>query len=155
MVYKLRDVMGKRDARYSLHGDVGISEGCFFTETPEDQRDCLLKRGCGSQRKTTVLVMVGSGFPKISSSKKRGIPKVVGHMKREVIDDLKASTETPKIQQVRTLKIKSLSCFCFLNLSLQMSVESVRKQKSDRLFCKGRGNLMTDLGLNKFVNDQS
>ena len=33
MVHKLRDVMGKRDARYNLHGDVEIDEGFFSTET--------------------------------------------------------------------------------------------------------------------------
>ena len=40
--------MGKRDARYSLHGDVEIDEGFFSTETPEEQKDCPLKRGRGS-----------------------------------------------------------------------------------------------------------
>ena len=45
MAHKLRDVMGKRDARYNLHGDVEIDEGFFSTETPEGQKDCPLKRG--------------------------------------------------------------------------------------------------------------
>ena len=31
MVHKLRDVMGKRDARYNLHGDVEIDESCACT----------------------------------------------------------------------------------------------------------------------------
>ncbi len=60
MVHKLRDVMGKRDARYNLHGDVEIDEGFFSTETPEAQKNCPLKRGRGSQRKTSVLVMAES-----------------------------------------------------------------------------------------------
>ena len=92
---KLRDVMGKRDARYSLHGDVEIDEGSFSTETPEDQKDCPLKHGRGSQRKTSVLVMAESSFPEVPSDKKRSAPKAVGHIKMEGIDDLKASTETP------------------------------------------------------------
>lgn len=99
MVHKLRDVMGKRDARYSLDGDVEIDEGFFSTETPEGQKDCPLKRGRGSQRKTAVLVMAESGFPEVPSGKKRSTPKVVRHIKMEVIDDLKASTETPKVKQ--------------------------------------------------------
>ena len=99
MVHKLRDVMGKRDARYNLHGDVEIDEGFFSTETPEAQKNCPLKRGRGSQRKTSVLVMAESSFPDTPSDKKRSTPKIVGHIKMEVIDDLKASTETPRIKQ--------------------------------------------------------
>jgi transposase-like protein len=99
MVHKLRDVMGKRDSRYNLHGDVEIDEGFFSTETPEAQKDCPLKRGRGSQRKTSVLVMAESSFPDTPSNKKRSTPKIVGHIKMEVIDDLKASTETPRIKQ--------------------------------------------------------
>lgn len=99
MTHKLRDVMGKRDARYNLHGDVEIDEGFFSTETPEDQKDCPIKRGRGSQRKTSVLVMAESCFPDTPPDKKRSTPKVVGHIKMEVIDDLKASTEVSKIKQ--------------------------------------------------------
>ena len=87
-MHKLRDVMGKRDARYNLHGDVEIDEGFFSTETPEDQKDCPLKRGRGSQRKTSVLVMAESSFPDTPSDKKQSTPKAVGHIKMEVIDDL-------------------------------------------------------------------
>ena len=85
--------------RYNLHGDVEIDEGFFSTETPEAQKDCPLKRGRGSQRKTSVLVMAESSFPDTPSDKKRSTPKIVGHIKMEVIDDLKASTETPRIKQ--------------------------------------------------------
>ena len=54
MVHKLRDVMGRRDGCSVLHEDVEIDEGFFSTETPEEQKDCPLKRGRGSQRKTVV-----------------------------------------------------------------------------------------------------
>ena len=43
--------------------------------------------------------MAESSFPEVPSDKKRSAPKAVGHIKMEVIDDLKASTETPKIKQ--------------------------------------------------------
>ena len=43
MVHKLRDVMGKRDGGYPLHGDMEVDEGFFSTETPEEQKDCPLK----------------------------------------------------------------------------------------------------------------
>ena len=67
--------MGKRDARYSLHGDVEIDEGFFSTETPEEQKDCPLKHGRGSQRKTSVLVMAESSFPEVLPTRKGALPK--------------------------------------------------------------------------------
>ena len=107
MAHKLRDMMGKRDECYPLHGNMEIDEGFFSTETPEEQKDCPLKRGRGSQRKTSVLAMAESNFPDAPSDKKRSTPKVVGHIKMEVIDDLKASTETPKIKQATDGKVNA------------------------------------------------
>ena len=43
MVHKLRDVMGRRDSLYALHGDMEVDEGFFSTETPEDQKDCPVR----------------------------------------------------------------------------------------------------------------
>ena len=43
--------------------------------------------------------MAENSFPGVPSGKKRSTPKVVGHIKMEVIDDLKASTEIPKVKQ--------------------------------------------------------
>ena len=99
MTHKLRDVMGRRDSAYKLHGDMEIDEGFFSTETFEGQKGFPLKRGRGSQRKTAVLVMAESGFPDVHSGKKRSTPKTVGHIKMEVLDGLKASTEIPRIKQ--------------------------------------------------------
>ena len=99
MVHKLRDVMGKRDGGYLLHGNMEVDEGFFSTETPEERKDCPLKRGRGSQRKTSVLVMAESSLPKTPTVKKYSTPKSVGHIKMQVIDDFKASTITGKIKQ--------------------------------------------------------
>ena len=60
MVCKLRDVMGKRDAQYSLDGQVELDDGFFTTERPEEEKDTPLKRGRGSQKKSKVVVMVES-----------------------------------------------------------------------------------------------
>lgn len=38
MVCKLRDVMGKRDAQYTLDGQVEFDNGFFTTERPEEGR---------------------------------------------------------------------------------------------------------------------
>ena len=78
MVHKLRDVMGKRDGGYPLHGDMEVDEGFFSTETPEEQKDCPLKRGRGSQRKTSVLVMAESSLPKTPPTNKYSTPRVSG-----------------------------------------------------------------------------
>ena len=99
MVHKLRDVMGKRDGGCPLHGDMEVDEGFFSTETPEEQKDCPLKRGRGSQRKTSVLVMAESCLPKMPPAKMYSTPKSVGHIKMQVIDDFKASAITGKIKQ--------------------------------------------------------
>lgn len=45
MVCKLRDVMGKRDAQYSLDGQVELDDGFFTTERPEEEKDTPLKKG--------------------------------------------------------------------------------------------------------------
>ena len=63
MVHKLRDVMGKRDGGYPpLHGDMEVDEGFFSTETPEEQKDCPLKRGRGSQRPRCTVCQRVSGI---------------------------------------------------------------------------------------------
>ena len=61
MVHKLRDVMGRRDSLYALHGDMEVDEGFFSTETPEDRRTCA-GFPVRSQRKTSVLVMAESSL---------------------------------------------------------------------------------------------
>ena len=52
--------MGKRDSKYSLEEAIELDEGFFTTEIDENEKDKPLKRGCGSQRKTKVLVMAES-----------------------------------------------------------------------------------------------
>ena len=99
MAHKLRDVMGRRDSLYRLKGGLEVDEGFFSTETPEGQKDCPLKRGRGSQRKTSVIVMAESSRPKTTTVKKYGTSKAVGHIKMQVIDNFKASTLIGKISQ--------------------------------------------------------
>lgn len=47
LMHKIREAMGKRDALYSLNGEVEFDEGYFETATPST---IPLKRGIGSQR---------------------------------------------------------------------------------------------------------
>lgn len=73
-------------------------EGFFSIETSGNQKDCLLKRGRGSQRKTSVLVMAESRLLGTPPIKKYSAPKTVGHIKMQVISDFKVSTITGKIK---------------------------------------------------------
>lgn len=93
MMHKLRNVMGKRDGRYTLLGNVEVDEGFFSTEIPKDEKGETLKAGAGSQAKTKVLVMAESTDAEVS--KKGRKPKKVGHIKMLVIPDLSASTIDP------------------------------------------------------------
>ncbi|WP_301916214.1 IS1595 family transposase [Phocaeicola coprophilus] len=80
MVCKLRDVMGKRDAQYSLDGQVELDDGFFTTERPEEEKDTPLKRGRGSHKKSKMVVMVESA-PSQRHPRKGKPSKVVGHLK--------------------------------------------------------------------------
>ena len=90
MMHKLRNVMGKRDSRYTLLGNVEVDEGFFSTEIPDEQKDEPLKRGAGSQAKTKVLVMAES--TDAPAPKKGQKPKKVGHIKMVVIPDARKGT---------------------------------------------------------------
>ena len=98
MVHKLRQVMGKRDEKYTLSGVLELDEGFFSTETEDEEKDKPLKRGRGSQKKSKVLVMVESS-PAEGKTTKKGKPRKVGHIKMMVIDDLKAETITSLVQE--------------------------------------------------------
>lgn len=91
MLHKLRQVMGKRDGEYELAGVIELDEGFFTTIKPVEENEKPLKRGRGSQKKSKVLVMVES-VPVEGKTTKKGKPRKVGHIKMEVIDDLKAKT---------------------------------------------------------------
>ena len=46
MLHKLRDVMGKRDGKYTLMGNVEIDEGFFSTEIPDGKKGEKLNPTC-------------------------------------------------------------------------------------------------------------
>ena len=98
MLHKLRSVMGKRDAQYTLSGVIELDEGFFSTETPGDEKDKPLKRGRGSQKKSKVLVMAESR-PVEGETTRKGKPRQVGHLKMIVIDNLKSQTITPLVEE--------------------------------------------------------
>lgn len=98
MVHKLRSIMGKRDEEYILAGQIELDEGFFATERVKEQKDEILKRGRGSQKKTKVLVMAESEI--MLAPKKGGKPRRVGYLKMKVIENLKKETITPLVQNL-------------------------------------------------------
>lgn len=90
MIHKLRSIMGMRDGKYTLKGDIEIDEGFFTTEIPSEEKDEPLKRGAGSQAKTKVLVIAESS--EVANPKNPDKPKSVKHIKMLVIPDQKAKT---------------------------------------------------------------
>jgi hypothetical protein len=97
MVNKLRDVMGKRDNKYQLSGQMELDDAFFSTEIPQDQKDKPMKRGRGSQSKSKVLVMAESTF--VDAPKKGHKLKSVKHIKMQVINDLKSNTITNIVKE--------------------------------------------------------
>jgi hypothetical protein len=92
MMHKIRAAMGNRDSAYDLSGVIELDEGFFTTETEEEEKSKPLKRGRGSQKKTTVLVMAESVPVEEENKKPRNKPRKVNHIKMFVIDDLRAKT---------------------------------------------------------------
>lgn len=105
MCHKLRLVMGKRDAEYTLEGCTEMDEGYFtnskqlekneFTGVTED-----LKRGVGSQKKSKVLVM--NSIKKVDKSlikTKHKIKSIPKYLKMTVIDNVDAKTIDKEVKQ--------------------------------------------------------
>jgi DNA-directed RNA polymerase subunit RPC12/RpoP len=97
LLHKVRQVMGKRDAEYSLSSFIELDEGFFSTIRKETEKQKPLKRGRGSQKKSKVLVIVESK-PIEEKTTKHGKPRSARHLKMIVIDDLKAETITPLVK---------------------------------------------------------
>jgi len=94
---KLRDVMGKRDNKYTLKDQIELDHAFITTLIPDTQKEEQLKRGAGSQKKSKVIVMTESEFvEKPKSGKKQ---KRVNHIKMKVVNDLSADTTTEIIKK--------------------------------------------------------
>lgn len=60
MLHKIRSVMGLRDHEYNLTNEIELDDGFFETVSINRKKNEPLKRGKGSQKQTTVLVMAES-----------------------------------------------------------------------------------------------
>jgi transposase-like protein len=94
---KLHDIMGKRDNKYQLGGQIELDNAFITTLIPEEEKEKPLKRGAGSQKQSKVVVMTESEF--VENPKPGKKPKRVNHLKMIVIDDLKADTVTEIVKE--------------------------------------------------------
>jgi hypothetical protein len=91
MMHKIRSVMGLRDDKYQLTDSIELDEGFFETVNKNLSKEKTNKRGRGSQKQTTVLVMIQSKENKDNKNKHRPDMKV-GYLKMKVIHNLKSET---------------------------------------------------------------
>ena len=96
MMHKIRSVMGLRDDNYKLTDSIELDEGFFETVNKDLLCDEVLKRGRGSQKQTTVLVMIQSQENPDNTNKHRPAKKA-GYLKMKVIQNLKSETLNEKI----------------------------------------------------------
>ena len=108
MMHKIRRVMGKRDEKYQLKGNLEFDEG-FFERVDnvevikeklntEDDDSKGNKRGRGSQKQTKVLVMVESE-PSISAPKKGKPDRKVGYLKMRVMENLTSASINKEVEK--------------------------------------------------------
>lgn len=122
MMHKIRLIMGKRDAKYKLEGEVEIDESYFEisykkedNENVEDnesekKNEGKIKRGRGSQQKATIFVMAStkalsqSESEKVKKNKKKG--SKLKFVKMKVLNSLKAKEIEAKVKQSISCKSK-------------------------------------------------
>ena len=94
MMHKIREAMGKRDNLYTIEDMVEFDEGYFTVATSEGT---VLKRGRGSQKKSTVAVMAESvPLEDLTTGKKS---RHCRYFKMNVIPDHKAESVNQTIVQ--------------------------------------------------------
>lgn len=134
MVHKLRRVMGLRDDRYQLKGEIELDEGFFETVSITRDKSEPLKRGRGSQRQTTVLVSIESQDAKENhNSKKHGKKKQVGYLKMKVIESLKKEEVTNAVKESveKGTKIVSDKSKSYVDLDQDFEIDSKLIPKKD------------------------
>ena len=111
MAHKLRIIMGKRDSLYKLDGLTELDEGYFSHTNQLDINDLTgkreeLKRGKGSQKKSTILVMHSVEQAPLNLEKKKNKHDTKAKfLKMSVIDDVCAETIDKEVVQNLNLKI--------------------------------------------------
>jgi hypothetical protein len=109
MLHKIRHAMGKRDDNYTLSNEVELDEGFFEIVPNKEDRDKIVielkdnegkyKRGKGSQKQATVLVMAESKTVEPTDKYKHKPTKKVRYIKMQLLDDLCKATTNEQIEK--------------------------------------------------------
>jgi hypothetical protein len=109
MLHKIRHAMGKRDDNYTLSNEVELDEGFFEIVPNKEDRDKIVlelkdnegkyKRGKGSQKQATVLVMAESKTVEPTEKYKHKPTKKVRYIKMQLLDDLCKATTNEQIEK--------------------------------------------------------
>ena len=109
MLHKIRRAMGKRDDNYTLCNEIELDEGFFEIVPDKEGRDRIAielkendgkyKRGKGSQKQATVLVMAESKTMGPSPKYRHGPNKKVGFIKMKLLDDLCKETTNKQVEK--------------------------------------------------------
>jgi predicted RNA-binding Zn-ribbon protein involved in translation (DUF1610 family) len=109
MLHKIRRDMGKRESLYQLMGEIELDEG-FFSTSHSEEEGTPIKSGRGTQRKSKVLVMVESTpADEANTLNKHKIKKIIGHIKMQVIPDLKAATIDERVAEAINMPSATLT----------------------------------------------
>lgn len=138
MLHKIRSVMGLRDNEYVLFGEIELDEGFFETVSPDRDRNQPLKRGRGSEKQTTVLVLAESKkVGDAESGKKHGKDRKLGYIKMKVVNSLKMKEITPKVNhnvtKGSTIISDSSSSYNELGKSHEHHPKTVTPKESSKL----------------------
>lgn len=87
MMHKLRIAMGKRDSKYELSGDVELDDAFITVIRIDKDKNDPLKRGRGSQKKRSILVMVSKETIKTKKGKKVEVPRFVKLLAMDNLDE--------------------------------------------------------------------
>ena len=101
--------MGKRDDNYLLGNEVGLDEGFFQIVPNKERRDEIVmepenndgkyKRGKGSQKQATVLVMARSIKERPTKKHRYRPNKKVRYIKMKLLSDLSKETTNLQVKQ--------------------------------------------------------
>ena len=111
MLHKVRSIMGLRDNEYQLDNEIELDDGFFETVSISKKKNEPLKRGKGSQKQTTVLVMAESKeVDDPTMSKKYQCNKKLGFVKMKVIQGgFKSSLFDTKVKDTVVEQTKIVS----------------------------------------------
>jgi DNA-binding XRE family transcriptional regulator len=139
MAHKIRSVMGLRDDLYKLGNEIELDDGFFETVDITRDMNKPLKRGRGSQRQTTVLVMAESREVELTErNKKYKHRKKLGFLKMKVITGgFEEKLFTPKVEvgvdSETIIKSDGSTSYSELNKKFDHRPETIPKKEAGKI----------------------